>query len=134
MRRIAALILPGLLLAACSSPAGGRGIPGHVLCEVMYRHDGLTSNQSVKVTTADPQKVQFADLAFEARYSTPQTESPALAVTVVTPDGQPVVNTLYQLDRTRPPVNQFAGGHGFTGLVYAFAPSGAELQFFCQTP
>jgi hypothetical protein len=31
-------------------------------------------------------------------------------------------------------VNQFIGGHGFTGLVYVYHPSSdAELQYFCET-
>jgi hypothetical protein len=30
------------------------------------------------------------------------------------------------------PSNQFNGGNGFTGLVYAYLTSGAELQYFCR--
>ena len=40
-----------------------------------------------------------------------------------------ISNILYQF--SSPPKNQFAGGHGFTGLHYVHHPeSGAELQFW----
>jgi hypothetical protein len=45
--------------------------------------------------------------------------------------GKPVASTLHQFSGPRPS-NQFAGGHGFTGLVYAYLPSGAELQYYCR--
>jgi hypothetical protein len=44
---------------------------------------------------------------------------------------KPVASTLHQFRADRP-VNQFAGGHGFTGLVYAYLPRGAELQYYCR--
>lgn len=45
--------------------------------------------------------------------------------------GRPVASTLHQFGPAGPS-NQFAGGHGFTGLVYAYLPSGAELQYYCR--
>ena len=39
---------------------------------------------------------------------------------------------LYQLPQNSGPINQFIGGHGFTGLTYVTDPgSNAELQFWC---
>ena len=46
--------------------------------------------------------------------------------------GKPVASTLHQFGRAGPS-NQFTGGHGFTGLVYAYLPSGAELQYYCRS-
>lgn len=44
-----------------------------------------------------------------------------------------ITRTLYQLDRSEAPKNNFGGGHGFTGLVYVNDPaSPAELQYFCS--
>jgi hypothetical protein len=45
--------------------------------------------------------------------------------------GKPVLGTLHQF-RSGGPRNEFAGGHGFTGLVYAYLPGGDELQYFCR--
>lgn len=45
--------------------------------------------------------------------------------------GKPVASTLHQFGPAGPS-NQFGGGHGFTGLVYAYLPSGAELQYYCR--
>ena len=44
--------------------------------------------------------------------------------------GKPVASAVYQF-RPEGPSNQFSGGHGFTGLVYAYLSSGAELQYYC---
>jgi hypothetical protein len=45
--------------------------------------------------------------------------------------GKPVASGLYQFLESGPS-NQFNGRHGFTGLVYAYLTSGAELQYFCR--
>jgi hypothetical protein len=45
--------------------------------------------------------------------------------------GRPVTSAIYQFGG-RQPANQFGGGHGFTGLVYAYLATGAELQYFCR--
>jgi hypothetical protein len=44
-----------------------------------------------------------------------------------------VLGALYQFSRTLP-MNQFAGGHGFTGLLYLTHPSdGGNYQAFCES-
>ena len=50
-----------------------------------------------------------------------------------TSSGKLIEQSLFQLDRQKGPVNQFIGGHGFTGLHYVYAPdSAAELQYVCS--
>lgn len=44
--------------------------------------------------------------------------------------GKLAAAALYQFSDT--PLNQFHGGHGFTGLVYTYLPRGDELQYFCR--
>jgi hypothetical protein len=44
------------------------------------------------------------------------------------------VQQLYQFIPEAELRDQFAGGHGFTGLTYVHHPtSSAELQYFCQS-
>ncbi len=51
-----------------------------------------------------------------------------------TSTGKLIEQSRFQLDRQKGPMNQFMGGHGFTGLHYVYAPdSAAELQYWCSS-
>jgi hypothetical protein len=70
--------------------------------------------------------------AFRATIGAESGEPGALSIRVQSRStGKPVASGLYQFLEAGPS-NQFDGGHGFTGLVYAYLPSGAELQYFCR--
>ncbi len=75
-------------------------------------------------------------MEFSAQYLGDQFEGPSLSISVVALDtGDEIVRQLYQIDQQKGLVNQFIGGHGFTGLWSMFTTSStAELQYFCQTP
>lgn len=48
-------------------------------------------------------------------------------------DGKQLVSWLYQFDPAAPPIDQFAGGHGFTGSVHMTHPTaGGDYQLFCS--
>jgi len=131
-------ILLGLLLAACSGADGSAPAKAEgVICTAAYRTD---VNQSIEweetITFTDndaEQMIAFADMMFHAAYSAGETDNERnLRVWVTDAGGAVLQSTLYQLPLDSGPQNQFAGGHGFTGLHYSYAPdSSAELQFWC---
>ena len=46
--------------------------------------------------------------------------------------GEELSSQLCQMSKTERPQNEFIGGHGFTGLTYAFhSTSRAELHHWC---
>jgi hypothetical protein len=129
-----------LLLAACRpSPegAGGRSAaPFSVECQVFYRASMAESFAESTVTLAqggDHQVVEHDDLRFDAEYWDDEYEGQSLSIYVSDMDtGDELVRQLYQIDRAKDLVNQFVGGHGFTGLIYVYHPSStAEMQYFC---
>ena len=71
-----------------------------------------------------------AEVVFDGEFS---GEGRFLKVSVSSiEDDREVTSQLYQLSKTGPPQNEFHGGHGFTGLSYAYHPtSPSELQYWC---
>ena len=129
-----------LLLAACRpSPegAGGRSAdPFSVECQVFYRASMAESFAESTVTLAqggDHQVVEHDGLRFDAEYWDDPYEGQSLSISVTDLDtGEELVRQLYQIVRAKGLVNQFVGGHGFTGLIYVYHPSStAEVQYFC---
>ena len=131
------------LVAGCGSSPEGAGkqpaLPTSIECHVFYRPSpgqGLSEGPEVVLSTDEGRRektVTFDDLEFKARYWGDQFEGHSLQISVTDPvTGDEVITQLYQLDREQGLVNQFIGGHGFTGLVYVYHPaSPAELQYFC---
>lgn len=59
-------------------------------------------------------------------------EGRSFSMTIFAEDGTVQSSALYQLDRTRLPVNEFQGDHGFTGLNSVKDPDAQEgVQFAC---
>ena len=132
-------LLLGLLLAACQG-AGETAVPraASITCHTAYRSGvsvPIEREESVTFSDEDSQHtLDYADLAFYAQYSSGESDHERALVIRVTEPGQTAVLTsqLYQLTAGSGPVNQFVGGHGFTGLNYVYHPAtGAELQFWC---
>lgn len=147
MKHSKRLVLAGLLigitvlLAGCSpSPeeAGEQSVvPLSIDCRVFYRllvTETLSESAVTLTTSGDHEIIEFNDMEFSAQYWDDQFEGRSLLVSVINADtGRELVRHLYQMDRGKSPINQFTGGHGFTGLVYVYAPdSAAELQCFCE--
>jgi hypothetical protein len=142
MRRF--LALAGVfLLAACSSggepPASQPPLADTISCHAAYRADVSQPIEREETITFgaddDEQSVAFADMVFHAAYSSGELDGErALRVWVTDAEDTTVLQShLYQLDPASGPVNQFVGGHGFTGLNYGYHPtSSAELQFWCE--
>jgi hypothetical protein len=136
-----------LLAGSCSPPAAaqGSGRPAAVECKLFWR----ASNEvgpgespgdpkfqfQERVARAEPGKpaqASLADVTLSVSYTADEFEGSSVSVGAAF-DGKPLVTSLYQLERSPPPRNQFAGGHGFTGLVYLSHPTkGGDYQFICQ--
>ena len=138
---IGLLIGVTVLLVGCSpSPeeAGGQSIvPVSIDCRVFYRPsvtESLSESAITLTTSGDHEIIEFDDMEFNAQYWDDQFEGRSLLISVASPDtGDEVVRQLYQMDRGKSLINQFIGGHGFTGLIYVYHPSStAELQYFCE--
>ncbi|MEX2458386.1 MAG: hypothetical protein WD770_05320 [Actinomycetota bacterium] len=149
MRRTPLLLMVVALLAGCARASGpGDQItpdtptpttPGPVVnleisCQVFYRdnvEESPDEGESVTlVSDGDVGRIERGALVFEARYLDDGFEGRALSIHVTEGD-RPVSTHLYQLRRDETPVNEFEGGHGFTGLAYSYSSHGAELQHFC---
>jgi hypothetical protein len=142
MRRlvIAAVLLasPAVGLAGSSAIAAKAGSPS-IECRVFHRpavtsepRRGPVIRLSAAHRIATTRAGQFG---LRATVGTEPGERPLSAVSVRVWErrtGRAVASTLHQFGRSGPS-NYFTGGHGFTGLVYAYSPSGAELQYYCRT-
>jgi hypothetical protein len=59
-------------------------------------------------------------------------EGRSYSLTIYAEDSSVYSHTLYQMDRTHLPYNEFAGDHGFTGLHWVEDPDAGEVvQFAC---
>lgn len=134
MRKL--LIILGLLLTACSS--NQPRLNEIITCTVAYRSSVEQPIEQEELLTftseRDEQTLLFADAIFHATYEPGKINNERSLRLWVTDMGN--TNThqsqLYQLQADSGPQNQFAGGHGFTGLHYSYPPnSSAELQYWC---
>jgi hypothetical protein len=149
MRRIAG-ILGLLLLAGCAGMAGtprstirpdtptpttpGPVVNLEITCQVFYRDSvetALDGGETVTLLTdGDQARVDREHLNFVAGYSDDEFEGRALSIGVSEGE-RGITSHLFQLRRDSAPVNDFEGGHGFTGLAYVLSSGGAEMQHFC---
>lgn len=134
------LLILGLLLAACG---GGveTAVPRAetITCNAAYRSGvsvPIEREESFSLGDEDSRNtITFSDLAFHAQYSSGELDRERALRLWVTESGETaeLTSQLYQLPLDSGPVNQFVGGHGFTGLNYVYHPTtGAELQFWCS--
>ena len=90
--------------------------------------------EEIRMSEPGDRSVSSGGFRFRVLYSDDGYESPALNTYVYSESTKEVIeHSLFQFDAQKNPVNQFTGGHGFTGLHYVNAPdSAAELQYFCS--
>lgn len=127
-----------LFLSACSAAATGDPHVKTITCHTAYRSStGVPIEREESFTFDDKDatlSINFTELAFNAQYSSGKMNNERALRLWVAETGKDVelLGQLYQLQQESGPQNQFVGGHGFTGLNYAYHPtSGAELQFWC---
>jgi hypothetical protein len=139
MRR--ALVAVAGIAAAGALLAGGSRSAASVRIECHFGHRGSVTKRletgpilrlSIRRRTVTARVGQFGvRLTTSPSFDAGEPES--LSVRIWSRrDGKAATSGLYQFGPRRP-LNQFDGGHGFTGLVYAYLPTGAELQYFCRS-
>jgi hypothetical protein len=131
-----AIVVALIALAACS---GEEGRADGIVCSTAYRisqREPLTEVDHLRFEDEDStQSMPYIYLELHGQYSTGANEGERALRLWVTPTGEQdvIVSQLFQLPVDSGPDNQFVGGHGFTGLSYAYDPvSGAELQYWCE--
>jgi hypothetical protein len=130
-------ILIGAALLASCSPAPAE-VEVNINCTVFYRASAVDAFEETEVvlsSNGDRERVVFDDMSFNASFIDDGFEGRALATWIVNLEsGEEIGRQLNQMDRENNLVNQFIGGHGFTGLLYFYHPtSPGELQYFCET-
>jgi hypothetical protein len=125
------------LVAACTTPAARSS---EIVCSTAYRvstNEALTDVDTIRLADEDSTgSIPYIYLEFHAEYGAGFTDAERALRVWVTPTGddRALVSHLFELSPDSGPINQFSGGHGFTGLNYAYDPvSGAELQYWCET-
>jgi hypothetical protein len=122
------------------APAQQRGSPA-IECTVFYRPAPTAAGQAQSqerivslAQSGDQKTVAMGNLEWRAQTTEDSFEGRSLVISIQNLDTErQLAQQLYQFLPGEGPRNQFAGGHGFTGLTYIYAPaSTAELQYFCQ--
>jgi hypothetical protein len=141
MKRIIVLFISLALLAACQTPLRENGAEPRLHCEAYYRSSATSEGQaqsSTNIFELSPDEKDwsgtFLDMVLIAKYHDDEYEGRGLQIVVSDLNsGRQLASYLYQFQVDKLPVNQFLGGHGFTGLAYIYHPeSPSELQFFCK--
>lgn len=134
---IAAVVALGLVAGSMGRPnsaAGKSETASSVVCKVFHRTSPASALQGARMwisATKPDARVRAGRFMVRASLVTDVGEGRSLLVDVVDrTTRRTVTKTLYQFGRDEP-LNQFLGGHGFTGLVYVYLRPGHELQYFC---
>jgi hypothetical protein len=137
-----AMVVLLVSMLGCNPSAGTNDAQGSVAldleCQAFYRSSvGQAPDGGTTVQLSghgDHGTAEYRDMVFDVRLSDDPGEGPSLIISVAAKDSDAqILRQLYQIDRVKGLQDQFVGGHGFTGLAYAYHPtSGAELQFFCS--
>lgn len=138
---LVAVVLIGTACSEETTPTGpetGEIVSLTVDCTTSYREQGSSpfATKVLTLSSAEPQATaDLGDLRFDATYFSAEGsgEGRSLRVSVlVAESGAELSSQLYQMSKTERPQNEFIGGHGFTGLAYAFHPTSRfELQYWC---
>ena len=134
--RICVAVALALGLAGCSDEDGRAT---SISCSTAYRvsqTEPLTEVDHLRFDDEDSsQSMPYIYLELHGQYTAEAADNERALRLWVTPTGEEdvIVSHLFQLPDDSGPENQFEGGHGFTGLNYAYDPvSGAELQYWCE--
>lgn len=121
------------------TPLNGGG--GSIRCTYAYRPTDASSDapaappeleeRTLHVGPAEGARETLGRLTLSARFASSESEGNSFSLTASSGEAQ-VLSALYQFGGGLPQ-NQFAGGHGFTGLLYFTHPTqGGDYQAFCE--
>lgn len=144
MKRL--VFVTALLLGACAATRPATAVPPEpnaistwwtFICEASVRPNLYVAPQSIgAIGMSEPgdRSITSGGFRFRILYSDDRYDGRTLIAYVYSASsGKLIEESLFQLDRQKGPLNEFIGGHGFTGLHYVYAPdSAAELQYFCR--
>jgi len=128
------------MLLGCDPGGGGGGedgesggapaeaVPIAIDCSLAFE-----GQESITLDTPDVEVTRtFGALQMSAILFDDPYEGRSFDIGFHTDDGTVGTNALYQMDRTKLPVNEFWGDHGFTGLQWVKDPStGVNVQWAC---
>jgi hypothetical protein len=119
------------------APAAAASIAPAFVCRAFLRptpQARIEPLDEIRMSEPGDRSVSLGGFRFRVLYSNDRYEGAAIGTYVYSgPGDQPVEHTLFQFDPDEGLVDQFRGGHGFTGLHYVDPPgSAAELQYFCS--
>jgi hypothetical protein len=128
--------------AAEMSGTPSEGAGGSIHCTYAYRLTNIASEgtppsaleleeRALDVGPEEAASETLGQLTLSVRYDASQFEGNSFSLTVSAAEAQ-VLAVLFQFGSGLPQ-NQFAGGHGFTGLLYFTHPTaGGDYQAFCE--
>lgn len=145
------LIFAAILMSSCGGATPTEESAARasaIVCSTAYRvaqTEPPTEVDTMRLTDADADaaaaggmgataEMPYIYLTLHAQYWSGAADGERALRLWVTPTASEelIVSQLFQLPTESGPTNQFRGGHGFTGLNYAYDPtSGAELQYWC---
>ena len=146
-RAMAGVVIGAGLIAGCGSQGTEGGsrdgaaadLPTAVECGTQYRPDAEqmagAENAVLRVERGDGLAGGTGTLTFErmtltVTYTGDAPEGRSVDLRVTSSGGEPLARTLHQVGATPLQDVDFAGGHGFTGLLYV-DHDGAQLQVWC---
>lgn len=130
------LCVSAVCAAACQQAQAAD--PGSISCTFYYRPAATEEypeheESVVEVSANEKKSTTLGELELELSYSDEPPEG-AYARVAVTADEKQLMASLYQFESGERPVNQFLGGHGFTGLIYLTHPTeGGDYQLICKS-
>ena len=110
-----------------------------ITCSTFYRvNDTRSPKDGPVLTFTEPEQTEtarFEELTFTGSHSNDEFEGRSLTVSVSEKGRKiPLFRQLFQMGQDEAPDNIFGTtGQGFTGLMYVYSASGAELQFICES-
>jgi hypothetical protein len=124
------------------SGARSEGADGSIHCTYAYRVTNVASEgtppsaleleeRRLDVGPEEAASETLGQLTLAARYDADEFEGNSFSLSASAAEAQ-VLSVLFQFGSGLPQ-NQFAGGHGFTGLLYFTHPTaGGDYQAFCE--
>lgn len=146
-RAIAGVVIGAGLIAGCGSQGtddragdgAGADLPAAVECGTHYRPEAEqvagAEDATLRVERGDglagaTGTRTFEQMTLTVTYAGDAPEGRSVDLQVTSTSGEPLARTLHQVGATPLQDVDFAGGHGFTGLLYV-DHAGAQLQVWC---
>jgi hypothetical protein len=116
--------------SSCDDPTGTEVVPIAVDCSFVFAGNQIDVTYESSGTGVETPV--GGKLIASGALSDDEFDGRTFALSIYAEDSSVSSYTLYQMDRTRLPYNEFVGDHGFTGLNSVKDPDAGEVvQFAC---